>query len=168
MELRIPFVETYGIPSLPATFMLERLCAKELEKICSDEGLRRQLENVTGPLDENLVDVELVFINRVYVARSIEQKRGSGQWQSIGAKYNSSSNDVVPSPDSSTTPVKIKQQPDGKPTAVMQQYYTAENSSELRQVFERPLVFGYRAVKLRFPAKVAPINNAPKPAKDAP
>lgn len=181
IELRIPFVETYGIPSVKATYILEDLCKTKLETVCTDAALRKHLENIAGRLDLKSidpetkkvtyqVDVQLFFVNRVYIARSIEQKRGTQSWKSLGGGYGTSPvspNGTAPPPppangaplpvpppavNGSAEPVSPQIPPYGKDAAaqVLQQSET-ESAVELKQVFQRPLVIGYRAVKMKFP-----------------
>lgn len=186
MELRIPFAETYGVPSIVASSILDRLCETKLGNVCSDEGLRRHLTYVAGPIDDiaedpesktlrYLVDVELIFVNRVYIARSIEQRRGSGSWRSIGGNYGagSPSENMNKQPSDPGKPnaianIEIKPPSDKNPAAVVQQDYREDASLELKQTFQRPVVFGYRAVKKSFSYQLDKLNSAPKPGSEAP
>ena len=172
VELRIPFAETYGVTSVVGSAILDRLCETKLGEICSDAGLRRHLSHVAGRIDQRaidpttntlryLVDVELAFVNRVYIARSIEQRRATGSWNTIGASYRANSTaatpPIPPSPANST-PIPA---PSNDGTATANHDYRADASLELKQVFQRPVVFGYRAIKKQF-AVIEPLSSAPK------
>jgi hypothetical protein len=86
VEVRIPVAETYGVPSGIAAGRLSAYCADPFTRdYCTDITLRRHLSHVArGLFDKKLdasgalyylVDVQLALVNRVYLTRSIEQKR---------------------------------------------------------------------------------------------
>jgi hypothetical protein len=91
LEVRIPFAETYGVPSALAVGRLARYCDSAFTRdICTDITLRKHLSYVTPVVflkatDEKtgrphyLVDVEIALVNRVYLTRSIEQTRRLGR-----------------------------------------------------------------------------------------
>jgi hypothetical protein len=90
LEVKIPFAETYGVPSVLAAGKLARFCADPFTaNVCTDSTLRQHLSYVTPGLFEKvfdpktgtpryLVDVEIALVNRVYLTRSIEQTRRLG------------------------------------------------------------------------------------------
>lgn len=93
VEVKIPFAETYGVPSLVAAGKLAQFCEDPFTaEICTDRILRQHLSFVAGQLDSlgtdpvtgkpfYLVDVELALVNRVYLTRSIDQVRTLGRSQ---------------------------------------------------------------------------------------
>jgi len=84
-ELRIPFAETYGIPTLLATGRLTEYCTDPFTAyVCADTTLRRHLSYIVGPKvwkkrdptdADYLMEVEIVLVNRAYLTRSIEHLR---------------------------------------------------------------------------------------------
>jgi hypothetical protein len=93
VEVKIPFAETYGVPSLLAAGKLARFCEDPFTRdVCSDETLRNHLSYVTPDVMAKaadpktgrlryLVEVEIALVNRVYLTRSIEQTRRLGRNQ---------------------------------------------------------------------------------------
>jgi hypothetical protein len=99
VELTIPFVETYGIPSVTATKILRKYCIENAE-VCNDAVLRRQLSFVSPAVFDYdtaafrdskelhyYANIDLELVNRVYLARSIEEHtgRGSGRTASVSS-----------------------------------------------------------------------------------
>ena len=128
VELTIPFVETYGIPSVAATKILRKYCIDNAE-VCNDAVLRRQLSFVspavfdydTVAFRENnqlhyYANIDLELVNRVYLARSIEEHRGRASGRSASASYSGSG--LVPASPvpnkSSTDPVPNKSSTDAE------------------------------------------------------
>ena len=172
VELTIPFVETYGIPSVTATKILKKYCAENLE-VCNDVVLRRQLSFVSPAVfayDTALRDakgtiqyyanIDLELVNRVYLARSIEEHRGRGSGRSASVATPGSG--LIP-----TTPVPTKPLADAEAagrgagadvaktppaphegTDAVSALSVSEDKSDLKEVFDRPVVIGYRAVKI--------------------
>jgi hypothetical protein len=171
VELTIPFVETYGIPSVTATKILNKFCVENAE-ICNDAVLRKQLSFVSPAVFEKdaaalrdrnelryYANIDLELVNRVYLATSIEEHRGRGSGRS--ASVYSPGSGLIP-----TSPVPNKPSTDGEaagrssgpdvaktPPAphegvdAVSARSVSEDKSELKQVFDRPIVIGYRAVK---------------------
>ena len=88
-ELKIPYAETYGVPSLVAGKYLEDFCKDPASRgVCTQEGARNELlsnvgSEVTDPVKCSdptkkscstayRLDIEILLINRVYMTRSIE------------------------------------------------------------------------------------------------
>jgi hypothetical protein len=178
--LKIPFVETYGLPSLLANYRLNLYCADPFNKdVCSDETLRRHLGFVTQGLFDTeinpethqlryVMDVELALVNRVYMTRAIEQKRARGGDRAASLDFggqsvtlpNQAGSATPPSADPAAggAPPSSKQIVDGslvKSEGATPHGAASANSAwdadlELKETFERPVAFGYRAVKLHF------------------
>jgi hypothetical protein len=92
VELRVPFAETYGIPSVRAAGHLISFCSDERTKpICTDDFARDQLSLIIGDKirektreiigdkvsETYRFDVELYLVNRVYLTRNIEQRHST-------------------------------------------------------------------------------------------
>jgi hypothetical protein len=173
VELTIPFVETYGIPSVVATKILRKYCVDNAE-VCNDTVLRRQLSFVspavfdydTVAFRENnqlhyYANIDLELVNRVYLARSIEEHRGRASGRSASASYSGSG--LIPaSPVPNKSPTNAEGGDQGaagnvaKPTPaahegkdVVSALSVSEDKSDLNRVFDRPVVIGYRAVKIQ-------------------
>lgn len=192
VELRIPFAETYGVPSLVATGRLDMFCEDETTRdACSDDFLRRQLSMVAGKaVFEPGVSVELILVSRVYLARAIEQVHSSQSAVGANVRIAAKLRDVsaaaadAPAPDQSQPPgidvaktlaatiSRQRQQLD----ALAQDIGNGRNGLgataqaaesgriAITQTFERPVAFGYRAVRRSFsPEPGSPAaTNAPK------
>ena len=188
LELKIPLAETYGVPSLVASGIFDQLCSKDglLANVCNDAAIRQQLSYVFGAgveereevpgsqpnttVQRYLVDVEMVFVSRVYLARSIEQKRGVTR--DVGARVSQRLSEE-PIKDEGKTgtstddngkrldaleAVLRRLQADGTKGGMAGIEYNSDNTITLKQTFERPLVFGYRAVSKRFPPRLDALN----------
>jgi hypothetical protein len=117
-------------------------------------------ENPKTKIVKYSVDIQLHFINRVYLARSIEQKGSRGTKSSAGTQYG---NNPPPANNGPLTGNNASQGP--AVGSVGAQSITASNvvqgqankdySDESSLIlhlppFQRPVVFGYRAVKREF------------------
>jgi hypothetical protein len=185
VEVRIPFAETYGVPSLLASAALQRYCDDPFTgAVCRDANLRKHLSNVrAGMYDPEegpetgqkryAVDVELVLINRVYLVRSIEQTRSLGRIQSAGLRAFvdtvSEEAKVVASAASSgdtkaAEQLKALQSVLDKlkldmPGGVLSLTSGSDSYFELKQTFPRPVAIGYRAVRITAPPPNLNIQN---------
>ncbi len=193
VELRIPFAETYGVPSLVATGRLDMFCEDETTRdACSDDFLRRQLSMVAGKaVFEPGVSVELILVSRVYLARAIEQVHSStsaaGANVRIAAKLRDVSAAAADVPTPPPTPDQAQSLEAAKALAgtISRQRQQLDALAQdigngrnglgatvqaaesgriaITQTFERPVAFGYRAVRRSF----APEPGSPA-ASDAP
>jgi hypothetical protein len=172
VELTIPFVETYGIPSMAATKILTKFCV-ENGSICKDAILRRQLSFVspavfdydttafraTGEL-HYYANIDLELVNRVYLATSIQEHRGKASGRSASASAfgpgfaPAAATATKVSTEAGATPsgsgadaAKTAPAPIEGANSVSAQS-VSEDKSELKQDFDRPVVIGYRAVKI--------------------
>ncbi len=163
IELEIPVAETYGIPSLIALGELEHFCSDpKYPNRCSELTLRTHLSYVTPHAFEEMgrnagsesnastssseasqhlykYPVEVVLVNRVYLARYIDQSvkntRGAG---SVIKPMN------APPKDSSGQ--KNERRDDGEGTRA-ETMFGSDDTQVLKQTFLRPLVIGFRAVR---------------------
>jgi hypothetical protein len=134
-ELEIPIVETYGVPALAAWSKLDEYCDDPHTKIkCTDAfvrkafafGVNQLVLDTVGTSDHGeqyKYRLQLRLVYRVFLAREIEQRRYRGGLRSAGTR--------TAAPGTSET------------TSV------AESATVgFKQVFQRPVVFGYRAVSI--------------------
>jgi hypothetical protein len=143
-EIQIPVSETYGVPVLEAFARLRAWCNDpEIAGICSDETARRLLaftrgdEVLTKENDKYVYDIRLRLITRVFLTREIQQRRIRKDRKGVEAAAKSNSS-LSEGGQDSVGP--------GSATAKMDQSNNTEFG--LQKVFQRPLVFGYRAITL--------------------
>jgi len=200
IEVKILGGETYGISSLEAEEQLRRICVEILQAVCSDKGLRAQLSHIAADLDAKnpgedraffpyAIDVELILVNRVYLARSITQKSVRGR-SSAGLFGISSPRETGGSPSGRSAAVATDKDPKDdiespKPgpatTGAQREAASVSNSMaagsgsvksgansdvNMEAVFQRPVVIGYRAVRMRFDQELPAEKNTPQPLGD--
>ncbi len=166
VELNIPVAETYGIPSIIAAGELEQFCSgKEYPNRCTDQTLRRHLAFVTplafepatmpdeaapgqteaqsgtklpaAPARRYKYPLEIVLVNRVYLARYIDQRVNGSR--SAGTRLGSSD-------ESGPASEKGTDRDDTKENGAALSF-SKEDGQSIRQTFLRPIAIGYRAVK---------------------
>src|SRR5262245_8955304 len=170
-QIRIKGVESYGVPVMPAYGMFHEWCAAEKTKIiCEDDAVARNLLAVTVSSDvlkhENnqyLTRIQLRLITRVFMTREIESRRWNvdsrGAILQVTADPKSAELRV---PIEGAKPPETAKGADGTaPLAAITQAANpgsggqAAKISSLRSdelevgvsgVFQRPIVFGYRAI----------------------
>ncbi len=160
IEFSIPFVETYGVLSTVALDRLEKHCAAHPE--CADSFVRQHLAFVSPgvmQVDDSvsatgqggyLVDVAVELVNRVYLVRAIDEKINNQQSRTSTASISRAAPPAAkPSAGADSSAAATQ------PAAVSsdQSFSGKADSSfgagsSLKQIFERPLVIGYRSVKL--------------------
>lgn len=180
LELKISTAETYGVPSVQATGRLALYCNDPFTKnVCSDETLRNHLSYVNREALDKVVDpatdkeryrldVEIAFVNRVYLTRSIEQTRklGSSQAAAIrsltdaAAQLKRQDEQAGGAPDGAgkgqgTSAAQARtnellQQLNSLPGGLASVYSDSDSSYQLKQTLQRPIVIGYRAVRRSF------------------
>jgi hypothetical protein len=187
-EIRIPVAETYGAPSGAAFLRLDQWCADRKTRIfCSDEYVRRIIaysvsDGVLSTKDGNYTTrIQLRLINRVYLTREIEHRwllsTGSGAAAQLAldkarptALGQSTTDTNSGTPDNlerrtgaaanavaqSSDPANIAGTPTGKSSLVV----ADGRQITLQEVFQRPVVFGFRAITVDLtpskPGKVSP------------
>jgi hypothetical protein len=188
IELNIPFAETYGVPSLLANYRLNLYCADPFNKdVCSDKTLRTHLGFVADGMFDTFVDpetherryradVQLALVNRVYMTRAIEQKRMRGGDRSANLKVSSADGEqqaptVAPPADPAPSANPPSSQDLMKKSLPTPDRLTAQGELSsgqswnanlgLKETFERPITFGYRAVKIQFFTDLNRPNLAP-------
>jgi hypothetical protein len=143
--LEVTSTETYGIPTLLAAGILERYCRDSFTRsACSDRVLRDHLAFMLGDLikerlpapreKEYRYDVDIEMVNRVYLTRAIVRRRTTANERSGSAE--------PPAAGSAGTEGSAAVGASGKSQS--------ENDFLLDRAFQRPVAFGYRAVKFNF------------------
>ncbi|CAO3379569.1 hypothetical protein [Azospirillum argentinense] len=160
-EIRIPVAETYGVSAAEAAVRLDQWCSEPKTRLmCSDAFLRRALaygvdRSVLATQDgKYIAKLNIHLINRVFLTREIEHRRTSeGEIKAGG----NSTVALVRASDVSSLPGSVEtvgatgpgnegdQHPDG---FFAKGGNTRADSSQflLRQSFQRPIAFGFRAV----------------------
>ncbi|WP_413989792.1 hypothetical protein ACMDCR_28210 [Labrys okinawensis] len=177
IEMNIPSAETYGIPSLVATGLLDRFCADAFHpNVCSDSSLRRQLSFInpsvlkidTDAQGRNYypVKVEVALINRVYLIRSIEETRKVDESNEALLKAMANGADQIDQAKKAVSPPPSKPEdddglakgpasPDGTlrglssttPNGILTEITSSGAQFVLKKTFPRPIAIGYRAVR---------------------
>jgi hypothetical protein len=176
-EFQLSNVSTYGLPSARALKKLHEYCKKDDTKDdCNEATYRHYLWPILGDriylknLDESgnevyAIDIQLVIINRVYLARSIMHRRLTGRSEGGGffAGLFSGGKDSLPqeqppSPNTSAAPTDqtLQKQIEDlkKQMSRMQQHgggistqQSASDESEFNTgLLDRPVAFGFRYV----------------------
>jgi hypothetical protein len=164
VEFQLTSSGTYGVPSIMATNRLAELCTDPFTKqICTPEVARRELSMVVGNRAEEKVgenryalEVELILVSRVYLTRSIAQRRSSNSVVGMQAKMMVQLKALA---QQSTLPETMRKQLSDMSDDLSEGLaegsfkYTAVdgNTIQLEQTFNRPLVIGYRAVRTVLP-----------------
>lgn len=171
-SIRIPVAETYGVPSTVASDALKLFCEKpEKRFLCSDAELRRHLgfvaKEASQRLEDNistsryLVDVEIALVNRIYQTRSIEQRRRLGRNQEALIRAALAAADEPPAPPVEDRPTEagkkssrsgiqqtLRELDKSVPGGLISVLSSSGLDYELKQTFHRPVVIGYRAVRM--------------------
>jgi hypothetical protein len=161
VELDIPVAETYGIPSLIALGELEHFCSDpKYPNRCAELTLRTHLSYVTPHAFEEIppsasgtsnaaasssetsqhlykYPVEVVLINRVYLARYIDQSVRNAQGAGSTIKPGNA-------PSNGSQKNERKDDSEG---AKAETRFASDDTQVLKQTFLRPLVIGFRAVR---------------------
>ena len=169
-EIRIPVAETYGAPAGAAFLRLDQWCADAKTKIfCSDEYVRRIIAySVSDGIlatraGAYTTRIQLRLINRVFLTREIVHRRSVsadvGAAMQINADRPGKESPAIP-PDA-TPPVPedrttrappVAPQPSTIPnvagTVGGRTSLTRADATEitLHETFQRPVVFGFRAI----------------------
>jgi hypothetical protein len=141
-RIKLPVVETYGLPSIKAEAALNKYChGPETAQVCTEETARRSLVPIVGPrvrtqyLSPNTgeyfypVTIRIFMVNRVYLARTIVNQLRVGRTASGGGGV------TAPSPGAKNTDVAGN--------------FGSASSREIgmEQHFARPVAIGYRYVE---------------------
>lgn len=139
-ELSIPVAETYGLSAPVAAGRLDEWCAAEATRLyCRDEFIRRVMAYAVGDVvlatrqGAYRVKLQLRLISQVFMTREIKQRRGRDVSQAIA---------VGEAADRSA----------GDATGPSIGYgRSSGDTAQLAQVFNRPVVFGFRAISIAIP-----------------
>lgn len=188
VEFQLTSSATYGVPSLMATNRLAELCTEPLTKdMCRPEVARRELSMVVGrrASEKNekgayTLDVELILVSRVYLTRSIVQRRSANSVFGMQAKMAaqlqtlaeqsallaqvSSAQVGTGAGEPAANALHATQEAmqkrlsalshdlsEGLPGGIVSYAAVDASTIELEQKFDRPLVIGYRAVRTVLP-----------------
>ncbi|SRR5579859_1045974 len=151
LNIKIPVAETYGVSPVTAAGVFDQWCSDTKTHIyCTDTFVRRA---VAYSVTDQVLDTsqghyktkfQLRLISRVYLTRDIKESSTSEIARAAHASFTAPKKDVEPA---------------GAPAASLSGSDKASSSMEFQQVFQHPLVFGYRAVTFSLPPS--------KPAEEA-
>lgn len=171
IELKIPFAETYGVPSILATGTLRFFC-REHKPACADPQLRAQLSTLVGDVIWNkAIKVEVMLVNRVYLARSIEEIHQSdsvaGTKIKLASKLKETVSELEKQKPSETSGISateadkinktidvqvqklnslIEEASNGVPSGSISISASDSSSIGISQTFQRPIAIGFRAI----------------------
>jgi hypothetical protein len=175
-EVRIPTAETYGVSVPAAFFRLDDWCSDAKTKIyCTDEFVRRVIafavsDRALATRDgQYLARLQLRLVTRVFLTREIEHRRRQNivRGGAVQASSDPSKSTPAASPPPATANVSesgLGAQNSANLTALAQQTGVAAasrapeatasllrgDSTEIgiRDIFQRPVAFGYRAITI--------------------
>jgi len=178
-EFQLGDVSTYGLPSARALSKLSTYCADpETKEDCEEATVRKHLRRIVGDRiyrkylnrqgeEVYAIEVGIVIVNRVYLARSIVHRRTDGRAQSgsfLASLFPSSENKADKSGESgetgSSADAALKKRIDEleKQVAKMKTGggLSSQTSSNAESAFDtgrlsRPVAFGFRYVAYDFP-----------------
>jgi hypothetical protein len=158
-EIRIPTAESYGAPARTAYRRFNEWCVQnENKEYCdSDAPIRAILAYAISPDVLNKsngqydTEVRLQLITRVFLMREIEHRRGRNRTTNLAVAVNSSTKS-----DTETSPGPGQQSANGNlsidSSSRRATLARADSSGiSLIEVFQRPLVFGFRALTAYIP-----------------
>jgi hypothetical protein len=156
-QIRIPIAETYGAPVGSAFIRFDEWCTDPKTRIfCTDEYARRimaysvnegVLETANGKYNTKIA---LEFVYRVFMTREIDRNNLIGGGGGANLQVNAKQGAEIP-PSSSDVPAPVSSvQPVDPMAPASNAGLAAANSREvaIHEVFQRPLVFGYRAIRV--------------------
>ncbi len=186
-EFQLSEVSTYGLPSARALDQLNTYCAEQADD-CRKSTVRKHLQPLIGDrifakyLDPqgkefNAVDVGIVIVSRVYLARSIVHRRREGRLQSGGffaslfSNAGERTNTTTPEQPPPPPPVSGGTASQGTPEEALKKRldelekqvarmrtgtgFSTQSSASAKSAFDtgrldRPVAFGYRFVRFEF------------------
>jgi hypothetical protein len=189
-EIRIPTAETYGVQTADAIGLLDGWCrAPKTHMYCTDRFVRQVVafavdDRVTTLRDGHFaVPLQLQLVTRVFLTREIDSSRlraaSAGIAGRMGAQTTAEGGRDAATPATGDDPPSAAAEArgraaldardaanraalDGAPAGATAQMLRADGTEiALRQVFQRPLVFGYRAVTVALPQE-PPKEASPK------
>ncbi|MFT0858492.1 hypothetical protein [Ancylobacter sp. G4_0304] len=163
-DIRISSVETYGASYPEAMVALELFCRGKDGWLCKDEFARKVLHFVDKRFTQTDCDgkfiypLQVMLVNRVFTAREIDRKYGQRADGAIeGALSGNEDTDEltpnIPAPEAGNgaagvIPAPSKRSREGAAWV----RHTGNGMILEKQVFARPLVFGYRGVSFAIDA----------------
>jgi hypothetical protein len=153
-ELEIVFAETYGVPTVLAAAILAKYCQDPFTRsVCDEERVRDHLTFLMGSAVKELLpnskdyrfEVELHFVYRAYLTRAINRRLDA-----IVTKEASSERATLPVAPSVAGSAPQAPQSTTAPGVSASGATQSDRESSLDRAFQRPIVFGYRAVKKTF------------------
>jgi len=175
-EIQIPSTETYGAPTVAAIGKLTLFCAdKDTGIYCTDAFVRRAIAYVTDDRvlaaheGRYLARLQISLVIRTFSTREIQQKRvhkdsRSGQLSSTaesGASGPPSTTANGSTENGRTSAAPGRSGASGPSLAAINASRGDETQLALKQVFQRPVVFGYRAVHIALPASTPQQEKSP-------
>jgi len=159
-EINIPISETYGVPAGVAAARLDIWCKDPATQLyCSDEFLRRVMafgvnERVLATKDGSYTaKIQLRLVNRVFMTREIEHRRTRDFALSAAARagappVEADAADIGATPSSEARIKNLEERVSALLNGGSGATYSRADGNELalKQILERPVVFGFRAV----------------------
>jgi len=174
IKLVLGVVETYGLDAVTADRALTKYCDKpETAPVCTEDTVRKHLRALIGDhvLDKFVdpvahdyryaVTVQLVMVNRVYLARTITQQSNRSEAEGGGASVGpraATPASTEPTAPPETTPSqlearlsRIEKQLGDLQTGLAAAYRLSTGAETgLDGTFPRPLAIGYRSIPYSF------------------
>ncbi|NKE48594.1 hypothetical protein HB662_27750 [Roseomonas frigidaquae] len=160
-EIRIPVAETYGVHAAAAAGRFDEWCAApETALLCTDAFARRTLAYAVSDRvletreGRYVVPVHLRLVTRVFLMREIEHRRARDDGRGASARGGPAAPGTAPTTDAGEAHLRASlDRAAGAEGAV----WRADSAGiSLRQVFQRPVVFGMRAVTFALPPSQPP------------
>lgn len=162
-RIEINSVQSYAAPQLEALFKLQDFCTKgEKRGLCKDEFARLLLsysDNVVTSKDcggSYVMPLQVILVTRVFLTREIERVGNWGDARIAAAALaehptGTTPLPALPTPPGSPPPTGIT--PPATPDSGGISWTSGRNLSVQlsKQVFQRPLVFGYRGLTFSIP-----------------
>lgn len=159
-EINIPVSETYGVAAGIAAARLDIWCKDPATQIyCSDEFVRRVMafgvdERVLATKDgAYIAKIQLRLVNRVFMTREIEHRRArdfalnaTARAAALPAEAELAAAGTAPSSEARIRSLEERVSALLRGGAGANYSSADSNALSLKQVLERPVVFGFRAV----------------------
>jgi hypothetical protein len=161
-QIRIPVAETYGAPALSGFLDLDAWCADARTKLYCTDAFVRQLMAfaVSGKVlatrdGQYVARLQLRLVTRVFVTREIEHRKrqsrasGAAVWTAVDRPQPApASSNAQGKPPNATTQLASAAPDPQSPGAKVSASRDDDMEVSLRQVFQRPVVIGYRAITI--------------------
>jgi hypothetical protein len=182
VEIKIPIAETYGVPVPQAALRLADWCtAPETQHFCTDEFARLaiayavsdQVLELDADKGEYKNKFQVRLITRVFMAREIEESRvmeaarGADAALSVDTartkdgESSTRSEDVVSVAKDAIRSGKAGDSAHPLPELKLATSNNAGSTIEFHQVFQRPVVFGFRSVSFNLTPSSPNVQKSP-------